>query len=186
MKNKTSFKWLIAFLVITIASIAQSTYAQVIVKTLPDGTVVYSDGTIQRPNGDVRNTRNTRNTRGTRLPDGSIRYPDGTIRYPDGTVRNPDGTIRNPNPRNRDGQRIPPGQAKKRDGAHDARDYAPGHNKMKNKNKGHRDNDEMDDDRNDNKDWKEKNKHDDDREDNDWKEKNKSKDWKNKSKGKNK
>jgi hypothetical protein len=182
MKNRNSFKWLIAGSVIAI-SLSQAAFAQVETKRLPDGTIIYSDGSIKRPNGEMRYPKSKDGT--TRLPDGTVIYPDGrtdrgtttrgtrqpdgSIIYPDGRVRYPDGTVRYPNSRNnkRTGW-IPPGQAKKMYGSKSARDYAPGHNKSKNRN--YRDND----------------KRDDDRDDKDWKENNKDKEWKNKSKGKNK
>lgn len=152
MKNKSSLKWLVAGIVITISSFTQASFAQVETKRLPDGTIIYSDGTIKRPNGEMRypktkNGTTTRlpdgtviypdgrtyprtTTRGTRQPDGSIIYPDGRVRYPDGTVRYPDGTVRYPNSNNNNRRGwIPPGQAKKMYGSKSARDYAPGHNK---------------------------------------------------------
>jgi hypothetical protein len=154
MKNKSSLKWLIAGLIITISTFTQAAFAQVETKRLPDGTIVYSDGSIKRPNGEMRypkakngttrlpdgtviypdgRTYPRTTTRGTRQPDGSIIYPDGRVRYPDGTVRYPDGTVRYPNSgnNNRTGW-IPPGQAKKMYGAKSARDFAPGHNKGNN------------------------------------------------------
>ena len=163
MKNTTSLKLLITGFVIAFAGLAQDTYAQVVTKRLPDGTVVYSDGSVRRPNGEMKypkssGTRlpdgtviypNGRTTSGgTRQQDGSIIYPDGTVRYPDGTVRNPDGTVRYPRSgkNNRTGW-IPPGQAKKMYGSKSAREYAPGHNKNKN-----HDYDDNDDD----KGWKNK------------------------------
>ena len=161
MKNISFLKWLIPGLVITIASFTQAAFAQVVeTKRLPDGTIIYSDGSIRRPNGEMRypktkdgtirlpdgtvvypDGRTSRGTtaRGTRQPDGTIIYPDGRVRYPDGTIRYPDGTVRNPTARknnNRAGW-IPPGQAKKIYGSKSARDYAPGHNKgAKNKGNG--------------------------------------------------
>ena len=125
MKNKNLLKWLIATLVIGMSSITFEGYAQVETKRLPDGTIIYSDGSIKLPNGQMRypkrrgettrlpdgtvvypdgRTEQGSTTRtGTRQPDGSIifsdgrvRYPDGTIKYPDGRVKLPDGRVRYP------------------------------------------------------------------------------------------
>lgn len=168
MKNKTTHKWL-AVLFISIAAISQNSYAQTEAKRLPDGTIIYSDGSIRRPNGEVKYPNNNgtnypkanyptaRYPRGTRRQDGSIIYPDGSVKYPNGSVRYPNGTVKYPNNRNNNyPQGLPPGQAKKRYGGN-ARDYAPGHNKNKN-----HDYDREDDNK---KDWKNngnrKHKHDD-------------------------
>lgn len=141
MKNTTSFKWLIAALVITISVAAQDSFAQTATKRYPDGTVVYSDGTVRLPNGQVRYPNTNPNTYPTNYPDyetgryprnstrqgdGSVIYPDGRIVYPDGTVRYPDGRVFS---RTRNSTWMPPGQAKKLYGSKSARDYAPGHNK---------------------------------------------------------
>jgi hypothetical protein len=144
MKN-TPVKWVIALLLITFA-LHSNTYAQTVTKRYPDGTVVYSDGTVALPNGQVRYPNTTygktypsnypdygtgRYPRtSTRQADGSIIYPDGRIVYPDGTVRYPDGRVYSPSHNSR---WIPPGQAKKMYGSKSARQYAPGHNKNRNK-----------------------------------------------------
>ncbi len=171
MKNKSLLKWLIAGLVIATSAFALESFAQVETKRLPDGTIIYSDGSIKLPNGqmrypkrrgettrlpdgtvvypDGRNERGSTSTRnsGTRqsdgsiiypdgrvsYPDGTVRYPDGRVKLPDGRVRYPDGSVRNPRSRNKNGKWLPPGQAKKVYGGR-ARDYAPGHNKDKNRN----------------------------------------------------
>ncbi|MEO5783365.1 MAG: hypothetical protein ABIQ07_08850 [Ginsengibacter sp.] len=156
MKNKISIKWLIAVFVISITAFSESSYAQT---RLPDGTVVYQDGTVRLPNGQVRYPNNTNGTTypsnypdygvgryprtSTRQSDGSIIYPDGRIVYPDGTIRYPDGRVYS---RSRNSRWIPPGQAKKMYGSKSARQYAPGHNKK-------RDRDYEDDNDND-KGWK--------------------------------
>lgn len=137
MKNKTSLKWLITIFVITITAFGQKSFAQGVTKRLPDGTVVYSDGTVRLPNGEIRYPKNNGTRlpdgtviypkertypgttagryprRGTRQSDGSIIFPDGRIKYPDGTIRYPDGTIKYPNKRHNNGTWIPPGQRKK-------------------------------------------------------------------------
>lgn len=157
MKNKISFKWIISVLVILFAYTPDSS-AQTVAKRLPDGTIIYSDGSIRRPNGEMRypkakngttrlpdgtviypdgRTYPRTTTRGTRQPDGSIIYPDGRVRYPDGTVRYPNGTVRYPNSKNNRTGWIPPGQAKKMYGSKSARDYAPGHNKGNGHGNGH-------------------------------------------------
>jgi hypothetical protein len=141
MKNKLSFRLIIAGLVIVSSLSFQNTNAQSVTKRLPDGTVIYSDGTIRLPNGQVRYPNTTNGTtyptnypnykirRYPRVaatqPDGSVIYPDGRIVYPDGTVRFPDGRVYSPSNNSR---WMPPGQAKKIYGGN-ARDYAPGHNK---------------------------------------------------------
>ncbi len=129
MKKNKNFKWFLTVFVLGMIVISQNTYSQVVTHRFPDGRVVYSDG--------------------------SIRWPNGTVTYPNG--KNNPVTFPNParNPNNRYGkhnrQWLPPGQAKKRDGAHDARDYAPGHQK-------HKERDDYDDDRDENKNWKHKHK----------------------------
>ncbi|MEJ7675800.1 MAG: hypothetical protein WKF59_24615 [Chitinophagaceae bacterium] len=174
MKNKKLLKWLISGLVITFVAHTYGTYAQVITKRLPDGTVVYSDGSVKLPNGEIRypktkgkrlpdgtviypdgSTKPRTNT-GTRQQDGSIIYPDGRVKYPDGTVRYPDGTVRNSSNKNKNRKWLPPGQAKKIYGGK-ARDYAPGHNKNK---KHEYDNDDHDKGGKNKDHGKRKNKHD--------------------------
>jgi hypothetical protein len=138
--KKKSLIWVVAFFVIAI-TFTQNSYSQVLTKRLPDGSAVYSDGTIRLPNGAVRYPNNTNgssypynypNYQVRRYPrvatsqsDGSIIYPDGRIVYRDGTVRYPDGRVYSPSNNSR---WIPPGQAKKMYGGR-AREYAPGHNK---------------------------------------------------------
>lgn len=84
-------------------------------RKLPDGTIIYGDGTKRLPNGTVVYQRRTIGQKGTtvRLPDGSVIWPDGNRRYP------------NDDRRKRHGRWLPPGQAKKIYGGR-ARDYAPG------------------------------------------------------------
>ncbi len=165
MKNIKSLKFFIAIFAVVLLTFAQSSNAQVQTKRLPDGSVVYSDGTIRLPNGHVRYPNNNNGNTypsnypdygigryprtSTRQSDGSIIYPDGRIVYPDGTVRYPDGRVYSPSNNSR---WIPPGQAKKMYGAHDARDYAPGHNKNKNRNRDY-ENEDNDRDEHD-KGWK--------------------------------
>ena len=143
MKKRTSFKWIITFLVITIAAVSGNSFAQT---RLPDGTVVYSDGTVRLPNGQVRYPNKTNGTTypadypdystgrypstATRQSDGSIIYPDGRIVYPDGTIRYPDGRVYS---RTNNSRWMPPGQAKKMYGSKSATTYAPGYNKHRQK-----------------------------------------------------
>ncbi len=116
MKNKT-IKWL-AVLVISIAAFSQNGFAQTEVKRLPDGTIIYSDGSIRRPNGEMKYPKNNgtnyptvRYPRGTRQQDGSVIYPDGSVKYPDGSVRYPNGTVKYPNNRDNNNQQgLPPVQ----------------------------------------------------------------------------
>jgi hypothetical protein len=172
MKNKNLLKWLIASLVIGMSAITFDGYAQVETKRLPDGTIIYSDGSIKLPNGQMRYPKRRGETtrlpdgtvvypdgrteqgsstrKGSRQPDGSIIYPDGRVRLPDGRIRYPDGTVRFPNSRNKNVKRLPPGQAKKVYGGR-ATDYAPGQIKGKkdkhdkDDDRRHRDHDDDDD-----------------------------------------
>ena len=114
-------------------------------KRLPDGTIVYGDGTRRLPNGTViykggNNPIGRSNGENVILPDGSVVYSDGSRRNPNDR-RN--GRI------NR--QNLPPGQAKKMYGGN-AKDYAKGQQKQwkkdhddddhgKGKGKGHKDKD---------------------------------------------
>lgn len=115
-------------------------------RKLPDGTIVYSDGTRRLPNetiiykdGTNGNNNDNRNNSGTvTLPDGTVIYPDGSRRYPNDDRRN--GVRKN---RRNNGQWLPPGQAKKIYGG-SAKDYAPGQQKKwkgngHGKGKGHKD-----------------------------------------------
>ena len=122
-----SFGLMTAFLLLSFTGNSQD-------RKLPDGTIVYSDGTKRLPNGTIiykdGNTGNNgnndnfpSNNGGVRLPDGSIVYPDGSRRYPDRADR----SDRFKNKRN-NGQWLPPGQAKKIYGG-SAKDYAPGQQK---------------------------------------------------------
>ena len=108
-------------------------------RKLPDGTIVYPDGSRKLPNGTVINKRGTvtRRNRDVRLPGGQVVWRDQTNR----NDRRRDAR------RNNGGQWMPPGQAKKVYGG-SARDYAPGQQKKWNKNKNRRnhDYDERDDD----------------------------------------
>jgi hypothetical protein len=99
-------------------------------RKLPDGTMVYGDGTRKLPNGTViykgGSVGNGTGNNGTSvtLPDGSVVLPDGSRTYP-----------RDRDYKRRNGKGLPPGQAKKIYGGK-AKDYAPGQQKKyKNKNK---------------------------------------------------
>jgi hypothetical protein len=117
---------IIAALLLSVNSFGQE-------RKLPDGTIVYPDGTRRLPNGTVIHKGGRIGEKGTTvsLPDGSVVLPDGTRRYPNDR--------RNGGRRN--GKWLPPGQAKKIYGG-SARDYAPGHQKGKHghqgKAKGHK------------------------------------------------
>jgi hypothetical protein len=116
MKHKNLLKWIFAGLVIIITAKSTTGYSQTRSRKLPNGTVIYSDGTIKRA-------------------DGTIKYPDGRIGRTDGSVKYPDGTVRYPGNK----KWLPPGQAKKRYGTKSARPFAPGQQKKKftfNDNKG--------------------------------------------------
>jgi len=175
MKHKNLFKWLVSGLVLTISATTTESYSQTKTRKLPDGTIIYPDGTYKLPNGEIRKKSSTRKTR---LPDGTVIYPDGTVResgdvastrktnrkrrlpdgtviYPDGTVRNPDGTVHYPNGDRRNGKWLPPGQAKKKYGSKSARSYAPGQQKKNNSVYRHHDDKDWKDEPT-NKDWKSK------------------------------
>ena len=94
-------------------------------RRLPDGTIIYGDGTRRLPNGTVVYKRGTTRQRGTitRLPDGRVLYPNRSGRYPNDRSNN----------RRNNGQWLPPGQAKKIYGGR-GRDYAPGQQKKWKKN----------------------------------------------------
>lgn len=102
-------------------------YAQ---KRLPDGTIIYGDGS-------------------RKLPNGTIVYPNGSKRNTGGINRTIEGIL-HPNrnyPVNTDRRgydnrgNLPPGQAKKIYGG-SAKDYAPGHNKGNGNGKSRRDNEQ--------------------------------------------
>ena len=119
MKNKNLHKWIIAgALIIFSVAIAYSQTGRS--RQLPNGTIIYADGTIKRVDGTIK------------YPDGRVKLLDGSVRYPDGTVRFPG---RNPNG-------LPPGQAKKKYGTQSAKPFAPGQQKKvfvkEHKEKGHK------------------------------------------------
>lgn len=107
------------------ACLVASTDARSQVRKLPDGSVVYNDGTRRLPNGTVIYKGDNNGTRNNgeviTLPDGSVVYRDGSRPYPndrrDGRYSKHDN-----------GEWLPPGQAKKIYGGR-ARDYAHGHKK---------------------------------------------------------
>ncbi len=88
-------------------------------KKLPDGTIVYNDGTRRLPNGTIISKDGTtvkNSGRKVILRDGKKLYSDGSKRYH--TTRR----------HRRHSQWMPPGQAKKIYGG-SARDYSPGQQK---------------------------------------------------------
>ncbi len=123
MKMKTSSFKLTSALVTGFLFFSLQSFAQE--KKLPDGSIVYPDGTRKLPNGTViyKEGRNTSRERGN--------YPEGTVILPDGSRRYPGDDRRYKHPGN-----LPPGQAKKIYGAQSARDFAPGHQKKWKGNKG--------------------------------------------------
>ena len=114
MKYKNLRRWVVFGLLIIFSAISSVSYSQTGTRTrrLPDGTVIYSNGTIKRT-------------------DGTIKYPDGRIRQADVSIKYPDGTIRFPK-NNNDEKWLPPGQAKKKYGTKSARPFAPGQQMKKN------------------------------------------------------
>ncbi len=94
-------------------------------RKLPDGTIVYSDGTKKLPNGTVIYKDGTAKEKGTtvKLPDGRVVLPDGSGSYPNDRRHSS----------RKNGKLLPPGQAKKVYGG-SATDYAPGQQKKWKKN----------------------------------------------------
>ena len=101
---------------------------------LPDGTVIYKDGTRKLPNGTIIYPNGSNKNTGINRTIDGILHPNRN--YPNSYPNRNTG-------RNNNRKWLPPGQAKKRYGG-EARDYAPGHNKGR----GNRD-DENDGDRKD-------------------------------------
>lgn len=149
MRNLNFYKWSIAMIMLVAGTSAS---AQLFPGTQRDTRTTGIFGN--------RNDRPVIRQDGSKQwPDGTIQYPDGTTRYPDGAIRYPDGTMSYPNNQrtqqsgnydhNHDACNMPPGQAKKKYGGHDASGYAKGKNKCKGKNYGNSNRDrDYDDDRN--------------------------------------
>ena len=137
MKNITSSKkWISACLIAGSLFLAIDGNSQE--RKLPDGTIIYSDGTRRLPNGTVIYKGGNNGTVGTNypastggqvitLPDGTVVYPDGSRRYPNDDRTN-DRRIKGKNKGRNTGAWLPPGQAKKIYGG-SAKDYAPGQQK---------------------------------------------------------
>jgi hypothetical protein len=130
MKRPGILKGCTLLLVLTTALLISLTgYSQE--RKLPDGSIVYSDGTRRLPNGTVIYKDGSVANNGTggsviNLPNGTVLYPDGQARYPDNGRQN----------HRRKAGWLPPGQAKKIYGG-SAKDYAPGQQtKWKGKGKG--------------------------------------------------
>jgi hypothetical protein len=122
---KTSKRTTLIAAVITAGAFLVSVNGMAQERKLPDGTIVYGDGTRKLPNGTViykggTSGNPTVGNNGTSvvLPDGSVVYPDGRRTYPNNRGNNRRGN----------GKWLPPGQAKKIYGG-SARDYAPGQQK---------------------------------------------------------
>lgn len=117
-KTLIPFCILAAFFLLSVNGFSQD-------RKLPDGTIIYGDGTRKLPNGTIIYKGRTGGQKGTtvRLPDGRVVFPDGSRRYPNDRRDN----------RGNNGKWLPPGQAKKIYGGR-ARDYAPGQQKKWKKN----------------------------------------------------
>jgi hypothetical protein len=110
-------KRILAIVGLVAASAFMTTSADAQTRKLPDGTIIYGDGTRRLPNGTVI------------YPDGNRKGNDGVVTLPDGTVVTQDGRRVDQQTRHRrNGKRLPPGQAKKIYGG-SAKDYAPGQQK---------------------------------------------------------
>jgi hypothetical protein len=117
-------------ILVAIALIAASSFyagdASAQTRKLPDGTIVYPDGTRRLPNGTIiyKDGKQVENNGSTvTLPDGTVIYPDRDANYPRTRTQA------------RKAKSLPPGQAKKIYGG-SAKDYAPGQQK-KNKDWNH-------------------------------------------------
>ena len=102
--KKTIYKILLpAFFLATLSLASQDGISQN--RKLPDGTIVYPDGSRKLPNGTVINKRGTVTRKNK-----DVRFPGGQVVWKEG---------RNPNERRRETRRngkwMPPGQAKKED-----------------------------------------------------------------------
>lgn len=95
-------------------------------KKLPDGTIVYNDGTKKLPNGTVVYKDGTAVAKSK-----TITLPDGRVILRDGSERNSDNARQG---QRKNGKWLPPGQAKKIYGS-SARDYVPGQQKKRNHHK---------------------------------------------------
>ena len=131
---------------LTIGSFLMSTDAKSQDRKLPDGSIVYGDGSRRLPNGTVIYKGGNNGNTYPSTAGGTITLPDGTTVYPDGTRRYPNNDRRN-DPRYKENRRwLPPGQAKKIYGG-SAKDYAPGQQKKwkgekHGKGHGHKDHDD--------------------------------------------
>lgn len=104
-------------------------------RKLPDGTIVYNDGTKKLPNGTIiykDGTSKNNKSKKIVLPDGREVYSNGSGRYNKRRSRH-----------HGNGQWLPPGQAKKIYGG-SARDYAHGQQKNWKKNRKWKDDDNDD------------------------------------------
>ena len=118
---------LIGCFLISIIAIAPKAFSQT---RQVDGSIIYKDGSRRLPNGTIVYPD------GTNSNNKDKRWVDG-IFHP--TKKNPVYTSRYPGSNN-NGRRLPPGQAKKIYGG-EAKDYAHGHNKGKGKWNKHEDGD---------------------------------------------
>jgi hypothetical protein len=122
IKSKVILPGFIVAAFFLIAADANSQY-----KKLPDGSIVYSDGTRRLPNGTVIYKGGTNNN-GTANNNGTISLPDGSVIYRDGTRGYPNSKKIHHHARRNNSGWLPPGQAKKIYGG-SAKDYAPGQQK---------------------------------------------------------
>ncbi len=99
-------------------------------RKLPDGTIVYPDGSRRLPNGTVVTKRGTVLT----PKDREARLPGGEVIWRDERRDRDERYERRRETRQGDRKWMPPGQAKKVYGG-SARDYAPGQQKKWHKNK---------------------------------------------------
>ena len=112
-------KFLLAVCMVAILGIFSNASAQE--RKLPDGTIIYSDGTKRLPNGTIIYKDGTKvENRNT-----NVILPDGTVIYPERSRRIP-RRVDNDNRRN-----LPPGQAKKMYGHQSAKAFAPGQQKRR-------------------------------------------------------
>ena len=119
----TQIKLLLAVGIVAVSGIFSDASAQD--RKLPDGTIIYSDGTRRLPNGTIIYKDGTK----VENSNTNVILPDGTVVYPERTRKH------SKRGRTENRQNLPPGQAKKVYGG-SAKDYAPGQQKKLNNNNG--------------------------------------------------
>ncbi|WP_147203665.1 hypothetical protein [Segetibacter aerophilus] len=135
MKNSNLKRWISACLILSSVLVTIDGNSQD--RKLPDGSIIYSDGTRRLPNGTIIYKGGDNQNKEYPNTGSVITLPDGSVIYPDGSRKNSNEEKRNhrTNKGRNNGIGLPPGQAKKVYGG-SAKDYAPGQQK-KSKGNGH-------------------------------------------------